>query len=93
MRTYEQVVDLLSDTEHALAPLPGKFEGTSDERIAEGLYSLSLDGLCDEQRSTVDTWYGRIGRFIIWEDDRGFFGYDHFDTEEEAAKAFATHGR
>lgn len=95
MVTYEQTVDLLSDTEHALVPTPGKFEGTTDERIAQALYSLSLDGMCDEQRGSVDEegWYGLIGRFVIWEDSQGFFGYEHFDDEDAARLAFPTLGQ
>lgn len=89
--TYEEIVSLLDDSENIVRPGPGKFEGTTDERIATALYSMTLDGLTDDSfgsSSDGGTWYGLIGRFVVWEDSQGFFGYDHHDTEGEAKEAF-----
>lgn len=89
--TYDETVALLGDSENAVRPGPGKFEGTTDERIAEALHDLCGDTAnLDDEHGRVDEggWYGLIGRFIVWEDDRGFFGYDHHDTEDEAREAF-----
>jgi len=87
---YQEAVELLEDQVHAVTPGPGKFEGTTDERIATRLYSLSLDGALDDQFGSTDegSWYGLIGRFVIWEDSQGFFGYDWHDSEGEAKEAF-----
>lgn len=90
MANYQDVLELLDDQENAVSPGPGKFEGTTDERIATRLYSLSLDGALDDQCGSTEqgSWYGLIGRFVIWENSQGFFGYDWFDTEGEAKEAF-----
>jgi hypothetical protein len=90
MATYQSLVELLEDQENAVSPGPGKFEGTTDERIAVGLYSLVNDVQPDDQfdSSSEGKWYGLIGRFMVWEDSQGFFGYDWFDTEGEAKEAF-----
>ena len=88
--TYEEIVSLLDDSANAVKPDPGKFEGTTDARIATALYSMTLDSLTDDSfgSSAEGTWYGLIGRFVVWEDEQGFFGYEHFDSEAEAKEHF-----
>ena len=73
-------------------PRPGKFEGNINPGLAEELYDRTLDGWCDDQRGSVDEggWYGLLGRFIVTEDDRGFFGYEEFESTKKAEQVFRT---
>ena len=64
----------------------GKFEN----RMAEALYTWSLDGFADEERTRDGEWMGRIGNKILREDTLGFVNVIHFDTIEAAKVAFAT---
>ena len=91
---YEQIVALLDDPDHALKPGPGKFEGNDDLRIARALYTLTLDGQVDDQIGSVDGggWIGWIGRFVCMEDTQGFFGYEVFETSDEAKASFLGYG-
>lgn len=71
---------------------PGKFEGNENPGLASRLYDCTVDGWCDDQRGSVDEggWYGLLGRFIVTEDDRGFFSYEKFQNEREAERVFRT---
>lgn len=91
MATYDEAVALLADPDNAVEPGPGKFEGTTDRRIAELLNQLSLEGQTDQDFGVADEggWYGLMGRFVVWNDSQGFFGYDHFDSDKEASEAFS----
>jgi len=75
---------------------PGKFEGTPDQDLGERLYDSSLEGGTDDQVGSVGDlgWYGLFtdfeGRhFIVNEDENGFFGYEEFDSAEDANRTFA----
>ena len=73
---------------------PGKFEGNANPGLTEALYTASLDtSWIDEETGRADGpcgWAGRIGRFVLFEDDRGFVESLEFLTVESAEKAFAT---
>ena len=68
---------------------PGKFEGCGDDRLAEVLYQITMDG-CDADCGEADTtgWYGLILHrdhgYIVSEDSNGFFDYVYFETGLEA---------
>jgi len=88
---YAHVIALLNDPGHAVRPGRGKFEGCEDQRVARGLYELSLDSSnLDDQIGTVDEgcWIAWLGRFVVWEDPFGFFSYEAFDCDMDAKLAF-----
>ena len=91
---YGEILALLDDPDHAVVPGPGKFEGNADLRIARALYTLSLDGECDDQIGTVEEgmWIGLIGRFVMWEDPQGFVTYEVHETSEKAGFSFLGYG-
>lgn len=68
---------------------PGKFEGCADDRLAEVLYDITMNG-CDADCGDAETtgWYGLIIHrnhgYIVSEDSQGFFDYTSCDTKEEA---------
>lgn len=70
-------------------PPNGKYEGCDDYELALMLDELSLDGT-DEEFGSVEegAWHGRVGRFIIQEDDRGFFSYGIYMDDADATRAF-----
>jgi hypothetical protein len=74
----------------------GKFEACDDDRLAEVLYSISLDG-CDDSCGEAEYfgWYGLILHrkhgYVVSEDSQGFFCYERFETKEEAQTAFDAH--
>lgn len=57
-----------------------------DSPMTAYLYYRCNEGWCDEETGSVEweAWYGRIGRRIVWEDDRGFVGSSRYATESEA---------
>lgn len=63
---------------------PGKFEGCDDGRLAEVLYSITMDDGCDDDVG----WYGLIVQrghaYLVNEDSQGFFTYEHFETAAAA---------
>ena len=75
---------------HHDRPYPGKMEGNPSRRLAEALYSASLQGCDDEIGSVMEGfgWYGLILRphvgigYVVSEDARGFFGYDRLPIDE-----------
>jgi hypothetical protein len=89
---YEDAVDAVKRIESGKVerPGPGKYEGNEDRVLAEILDGLALDG-CDEDYGSVSEgqWVGRIGRFVVYEDDRGFFSYSVFEDEPRAMIAYA----
>ncbi len=77
---------------------PGKFEGNSDQDLAERLHAVTLDGGCNEELGDVETfgWFGLIldfeGRsFVVSEDSQGFFDID--SEHEDQASAQRAWGR
>jgi hypothetical protein len=81
------------------AKVAGKFEGNTDEKLAEYLYQLSLDGYGEELGDVQDFgWYGLITHlsgigkmksYIIHEDTYGFFHYDDYNSKAEAETHWA----
>jgi hypothetical protein len=76
-----------------MKPGPGKFEGCGDERLAEVLYDITMDG-CTADCGDVETtgWFGLIVHrdhgYIVSEDSQGFFDYAYYETKEETQKAY-----
>jgi hypothetical protein len=77
----------------------GKFEGCADSKLAERLYSITMESGQDDEIGDVQTfgWYaiiknlGGIGKFksyIVNEDNYGFFTYTEFNTVKEAGAEF-----
>lgn len=95
MLTYEQTLALLDDSENAVRPGPGRFEGNEDLRVAEAVWELSLDtaNLDDQWGSIVEEgyWSGLIGRFVVLVNPDGFIMIEAHDTEEAAKLAFLCH--
>lgn len=94
MLTYEQTLELLDDSENAVRPGPGRFEGNEDLRVAEAVWELSLDTAhLDDQWGSIDEggWSGLIGRFVVLADPQGFISVEDYDTEEAAKLAFLCH--
>lgn len=78
-------------------PHPGKFEGNGSRRLSEALYNLVGDGCASNELGDVEGfgWYGLIARkhgssYIVSEDSQGFFGYNEYDTEQDARKDWKT---
>ena len=74
-------------------PYPGKFEGNGSRRIAEALYSLTMDGLSTELGDVQDFgWFGLIRRrhhgYIVHEGNQGFFDYTKFESLVELDEAW-----
>ena len=67
----------------------GKFEGCTNQDIAQKLHDLSLNG-CDEELGDVETfgWHALIGSYIISEDNQGFFSYTQYDNKVKAREAW-----
>jgi len=69
---------------------PGKFEGCADDRLAEVLSGLDCDDSCGDVNESG--WYGLILHrnhgYIVSEDSRGFFDYEHFESKDEARAEF-----
>lgn len=57
-----------------------------DSPMTALLYYRSNEGWCDEETGSVEWegWYGRIGKRIVQEDDRGFVTSHRYITEVEA---------
>jgi hypothetical protein len=93
---YADVIRLLDDPDRKTAkPGPGKFQTCEDERIASGVYELSLDSSnMDDQLGSVEEgmWIGWMGRFVMWQDPDGFFEYEAFASNEDAKHSFLGHG-
>jgi len=73
-------------------PGPGRFEGNDDRILAEMLEELAGDtSYLDEEAGDVQAagWIARIGRFIVEEDERGFFAYHDGGNELNAQAHFA----
>lgn len=84
---------------------PGKFEGSANPGLADHLYEITMDGMCDEELGDVDGfgWYGLIlpedsplplaataqTSYIVSEDSQGFFDYEEYATPALARKAWA----
>jgi hypothetical protein len=79
--------------------MAGKFEGNTDEKLAEYLHQISLDG-CDEELGDVQSfgWYGlllqlsgkgKLKSYIIHEDEQGFFDYCTYNTQVQAKEDWA----
>lgn len=72
---------------------PGKFERCDDDRLAEVLYSITMNG-CDADCGDVQTtgWYGLILHrdhgYIVSEDGNGFFDYTYCDTRTTAEEIY-----
>ena len=72
---------------------PGKFEGCADDRLAEVLYQIAMDG-CDSDCGDVSEsgWYGLILHrghgYIVSEDSQGFFTYDYYSMRGLAQAEF-----
>ena len=68
--------------------MSGKFEGNEDEELAEKLYNCVQEGWTEEEIGSVQEsgWFGVVEhdgvRYIVNEDDQGFFGYQLYDAEE-----------
>lgn len=57
---------------------PGKFEACENVMLGERLYDVANEGGSDEEAGNVDesgVWIGRIGRFVLIENDRGSVTY------------------
>lgn len=79
----------------------GKFEGNTDQDLAEYLHHLSLDGCLDRELGDVQDfgWYGlllsvmgigKMKSYIIHENNDGFFDYTTYDTQDLSLEAWAT---
>jgi hypothetical protein len=73
----------------------GKFEGWSDQKLAEELYAKSHEGGCSDELGDTEGfgWYGLIQRgrkwYLVNEDSQGFFNlFYEFTKSIEAKKAW-----
>lgn len=73
---------------------PGKFEGNENPGLAQAIYERSLDtSWFDEETGTVE-WYfhvGRLGRFLLYENDQGFVTLEEYPTTLDAGDVFDEH--
>jgi len=69
---------------------PGKFEGCTDDRLAEVLSGLDCDESCGDVQTTG--WYGLILHrdhgYIVSEDSQGFFDYTRYSSKDAAQSTF-----
>lgn len=56
---------------------PGKFEGCDDQRVGMVLHAMAGDQSYWDASASDESgeWYCAIGRYVVSEDDRGFFWY------------------
>jgi hypothetical protein len=69
---------------------PGKFEAAGNPGLAERLYDVSLQGWSDDETGSVE-WMEHVcwlGRFLLYEDDRGFVTYEEFSVSTAALVEF-----
>lgn len=74
---------------------PGKFEGNANPGLAEAIYDRAIAGWNDDVTGSID-WYfyvGRLGRFLLYENDRGFVTLEEFPNEDAARAVFEEHDR
>lgn len=68
---------------------PGRYEGASDLELLVACDVIAMHGFADATAGSVE--YGRygarIGRYVVWTDDRGFVSLETFETASGAQDA------